>query len=163
MRTEVSDWVAEQVKELKPKGPVLEVGALNVNGGVRDLFPQKGYLGLDLVKGKGVDRVGSILHDCSPELAGSFLTVVCCETLEHVEDPRLALKRMHDYTQPGGIFIGTWVFVFPIHHKPDYWRATPEGFELLLKAAGYRNIKVEPQGGDALNPVGVFATARRPG
>jgi SAM-dependent methyltransferase len=173
MRTEVFDWVATQAKELKPKGPVLEVGALNVNGGVRDLFPQKGYVGLDLVEGDGVDRVGNILDECSPELAGSFNTVVCCETLEHVTDPRLAIKRMNQYTQPGGLFIGTWVLHFPIHHEPDYWRATPEGFHLLLEAAGYRSIKVATQGKVVIEPkaaaepwraegpIGIFATARR--
>jgi SAM-dependent methyltransferase len=160
MRPEVYKWVASTAKELKPKAPVLEVGARNVNGSVRDLFPED-YTGLDAADGDGVDLVGDILDEPRPELAGSFRTIVCCETLEHVTDPRVALQRMFQYLTPsGGLLIATWCFNFPIHSEPDYWRATPEGFRLLLEAAGFADIDVSTEGE---GPVGVFATARRKG
>ncbi|MCJ7510773.1 MAG: class I SAM-dependent methyltransferase [Dehalococcoidia bacterium] len=123
MREQVRAWVERIVAEYKPKGPVLEVGALNINGTIRDLFPQEGYVGLDKRAGPGVDLVADI---CDGEFFQQFRTVVCCETLEHIARPWEAIEEMHSTLRPGGLFIGTWCFVYAIHNEPeDYWRATP--------------------------------------
>lgn len=162
MRPEVMDWVGRMVENHQPEAPVLEVGALNVNGSIRDLFPQEGYVGLDMREGDGVDLVADILG-VNEELRGEFNTVVTTETLEHIEEPWRALEMMYDALKPGGLFIGTWVFMFAIHEHPhDYWRVTPEGFYYVLQRAGFKDIEVEGQGGkSATTPVGVFATARK--
>jgi SAM-dependent methyltransferase len=162
MREQVRAWVEGIVAEYKPQGPVLEVGSLNINGTVRDLFPQEGYVGLDKRDGPGVDLVADV---CTLDTGGlslsfgrTFNTVVCCETLEHVPRPWQAIAAMRRALKPGGLFIGTWCFVYAIHNEPeDYWRATPAGFRLLLEDAGFSDIKIETEGE---GPVGVFAVAR---
>ena len=49
----------EQVKTDYPKFfqsvSVLEVGSLDINGSLRDLFQDCNYLGVDVATGKGVD------------------------------------------------------------------------------------------------------------
>jgi hypothetical protein len=60
---------------------VLEVGSLNINGTVRDFFDAKEYIGVDLVKGPGVDRV------CAGQnldyVDNWFDVVVSAECFEH--------------------------------------------------------------------------------
>ena len=155
MRAEVRNWVEAIVAEYQPQAVVLEVGALNINGTVRDLFPQEGYLGLDKRPGAGVDVVGDI---CKAEIAFAFGTVVCCETLEHIARPWEALVTMHKALLPSGLFIGTWCFRYEMHNEPeDYWRVTPAAFRLLLEDAGFRDIRIDTEGD---GPRGVFAVAR---
>jgi SAM-dependent methyltransferase len=155
MRTEVRNWVQAIVAEYRPQGPVLEVGGLNVNGTVRDLFPQEGYLSLDKRPGLGVDVVADI---CNADFDSTFNTVVCCETLEHIERPWEAFNAMRRVLADGGLFIGTAVFAFPIHNEPeDYWRVTPAAFRLLLEDAGFTDIRIDTEGD---GPIGVFAVAR---
>ena len=61
---------------------VVELGARDLNGTVRDLFPSaRGYTGVDLVAGPGVDVVADAA-DWRPREPAPDL-VVCCEVLEH--------------------------------------------------------------------------------
>lgn len=165
MRPEVREWVASVVQTAE--GPVLEVGSLDVNGTLRDLFPQEGYVGLDMREGPGVDLCADILtrlHDESDPLWGRFNTAVIFETLEHATDPAEILVRMYRALRDGGLFIGSWCMAFPIHNCPiDYWRITPEGLRYVLAVAGFGDINVVTEGGSPSLPVGVFATARKPG
>src|SRR4030042_1539293 len=61
MRSEVRAWVERIVAEFAPEVPVLEVGALDVNGTCRDLLPSDGYIGMDMRLGQGVDLLADIL------------------------------------------------------------------------------------------------------
>ena len=164
MRGEVRTWVEGIVAEYNPQFPVLEVGSLNVNGTIRDLFFSEGYVGLDKREGPGVDVVADICEESVVRRLATvgaimrFNTVVCCETLEHISRPWLALRVMHECLMPGGLFIGTWCFVYGIHEEPeDYFRATPAGFRLLLEDAGFSDVRIDTEGD---GPVGVFAVAR---
>ena len=154
----VRAWVGDIVAKYQPQSPVLEVGAYDVNGTIRDLFPQDGYVGLDIREGPGVDMVADIINP--PKiLLERFNTVVCCETLEHISKFWVAMEKMYDALLPGGLFIGTWVFVCHIHEHPeDYWRCTPAGFRFLLEDVGFVDVQIDTQGD---GPVGVFAVARK--
>jgi len=83
-------------------------------------------------EGTGVDKVLD-LHDIDVP-SESVGTVLCLETLEHVEYPRKALEEIHRILRPDGIAVISSVMCFPIHDYPyDYWRFTPEAFQSLLK------------------------------
>ena len=117
--------------------PVYEFGSFQVldqgsYGDLRPLFPGKQYVGCDMRPGPGVDRVLD-LHDIElpADTAG---TVLCFDTLEHVEYPHRALEEIHGITRSGGMVVIVSLMCFPIHEHPsDYWRYTPEGFKSLLR------------------------------
>lgn len=73
------------------------------------------------------------LHDVNlPDVTAG--TVLCLDTLEHVEYPHKAMQEVHRILKPEGIAVITSVMDFPIHDYPyDYWRFTPEAFRSLLK------------------------------
>jgi SAM-dependent methyltransferase len=84
---------------------VVELGALDFNGTVRDLFPSaRGYTGVDLVPGRGVDVVADAA-DWRPERAPDL--VVCCEVLEHTPRPEALVRNAAAMLAPGGRLLVT--------------------------------------------------------
>lgn len=85
---------------------VLEVGSLNINGSVRQLFEDDcEYLGIDLGPGPGVDRV---IHVTSSEMqTEQFDVVASTEALEHDRDWHASLVRMAFMVKPGGLLLIT--------------------------------------------------------
>lgn len=139
MLPEVREWVAAVVAEKSPQAPVLEIGSYDVNGTVRDLFPEP-YVGLDMRDGPGVDLVMDMIDNV---LEPIFNTIVCCEMLEHCQEPIQALRNARESALPGAIFIGTWPYKFDEHDYPsDYWRVTRSGFRYVLEQAGFEHIDV---------------------
>jgi SAM-dependent methyltransferase len=137
MRQIVKDFVAIVARSLPIDEPVYEFGALQVPGqegfaDLRPLFPGRQYVGCDMREGTGVDRILDLHH---VDLRGpSVGTVLCMETLEHVEYPHAALREIHRILKPDGIAVISSAMDFPIHDYPsDYWRFTPEGFRSLLR------------------------------
>jgi len=137
MRQSIKDFLSIVVSAFPIRGPIYEFGALRVvgQGGVANLrpfFPHHEYVGADMRDGPGVDKVLN-LHDIDlpPESVG---TVLCFDTLEHVEYPHRALEQIHRILMPDGIVVISSVMDFPIHDHPyDYWRFTPEAFKSILK------------------------------
>lgn len=117
--------------------PIYEFGSFLVpeqlaTADLRPLFPGKVYVGCDMREGPGVDRILN-LHDIDlPD--GTAGTVLCLDTLEHVEYPHQAMAEIYRILRPDGIVLISSVMNYPIHDYPcDYWRFTPEAFRSLLK------------------------------
>jgi SAM-dependent methyltransferase len=137
--------------------PLVEIGSRAADGqeeiaDLRPIFRAREHIGCDLQEGPGVDRVEDVHHLSFAD--DSIGTVVCLETLEHVADPLRAVQEMHRVLRPGGVLAVSSLMFFPIHAHPwDYWRFTPEGFELLL--APFESKLVEWHGYEPL-PEGVY-------
>jgi len=137
MRKNIKEFVSIVANTIQIKEPIYEFGSLQVAGqegfaDLRPLFPGKKYVGVDMREGRGVDKVLN-LHDIDlpAECVG---TILCLDTLEHVEYPHRALEEIYRVLEPYGIAIISSVMDFPIHDYPyDYWRFTPEAFRSLLK------------------------------
>lgn len=137
MRQPIKDLVSIVASTLPIGDPIYEFGSLQVSGmegfaDLRPLFPGKEYVGADIRQGIGVDQILN-LHkiELPPSSVG---TIICLETLEHVEYPHKALEEIHRVLKPDGIAIISSVMYYPIHDYPyDYWRFTPEAFRSLLK------------------------------
>jgi hypothetical protein len=87
------------------RGPLLEIGSLDVNGSVRGLFPGADpYVGIDLAPGPGVDVVANG-HDFGRD--ASFATVVTTECLEHDRAWHRTLATIVRVLRPGGTLILT--------------------------------------------------------
>lgn len=80
--------------------------------------------------------------------------VVCTEVLEHLASPSHCIAEILRILKPGGIFIGSAPFVFPVHGDPnDYYRYTESGLRLLLQ--NFLVVDIEPMGG-SLGVVGLL-------
>jgi SAM-dependent methyltransferase len=137
MRKIIKDFVSIIAKHIPVGEPVYEFGSLQVPGqenfaDLRPLFPGKQYFGADMREGPGVDKILN-LHEI--EMPSEHVgTVLCLDTLEHVEYPHKALKEIYRILKPDGIAVISSVMNFRIHDYPhDYWRFTPEAFKSLLK------------------------------
>ena len=142
---------------------VLEAGALNVNGSVRQhveaLGPAK-YIATDMRPGPGVDEV------CSAEQLPVYWSnadlVISTEMLEHAADWQAAMSGMIEVLAPGGaLVLTTRSQGFPLHGYPDdHWRYSVSAMGTILVAAGLEVERLEPDP-DPQSP-GVFAVARKP-
>lgn len=136
MRKDIRLFVQIAAESLPLKDEIYEFGALQVAGepeleDLRPLFPGRTYVGCDMRPGPGVDRVLDLHEIALPDASAG--TVICMDTLEHVEHPRRAMRELYRILAPGGIAVISSVMNFPIHGYPqDFWRFTPEGFRSLL-------------------------------
>jgi len=137
MRSSVRDFVQIVADTIPIICPIYEFGSLQVPGqegfaDLRPLFNGKEYVGCDMREGTGVDKILNLHNiDLPSESVG---TVLCMDTLEHVEYPYIALKEIHRILCSNGIVVISSVMKFVIHDFPyDYWRFTPEAIKSLLK------------------------------
>jgi len=134
-------------------GPILEIGSYQVTGqeslgDLRGLFPNKGYIGLDMRHGPGVDCIGNV--EKLPQADASVGTVIAFNTFEHVRHFWRGFDEIHRVLRPDGVLLVSCPFFFRIHNFPqDYWRFTPAAFEVLLekypsKVLGWHGPKQRP-------------------
>jgi SAM-dependent methyltransferase len=137
MRPVVRTFVEDVAAEFDVLQPIVEIGSRPAEGqeaqaNLRSLFPGADYIGCDMQPGENVDQIEDI-HKLS-FADNSIGTVICVEVLEHVADPLRAVQEIHRVLKPGGMAALTSVMFMAIHAHPyDYWRFTPEGFDLLLE------------------------------
>lgn len=113
-----------------PDAVVLDVGALDVNGNLRELFGS-GYIGCDLVAGPNVDLVLSDPYTI-PMKDGSVDVIVSANSFEHVAMPWKLVLELDRILRPGGVIAVSAPWVFPWHHLPDFWRYSPDAFATLF-------------------------------
>ena len=146
-------------------GPILEVGSFQVEAGqpwadLRQLFPGKEYVGLDLRPGPGVDLVGDV--EDLPLADGSVGAVLALSTFEHVRRFWRGFEEVRRVLRPGGALLVSCPFNVRIHpHPSDYWRFTPEALDALL-GEDYPQ-RVHGRHGPEERPENVWALAFRPG
>lgn len=157
MRPAVFEFARDVAESFELAEPLVEIGARAAAGqedvaDLRAVFNASEHIGCDIQEGPGVDRIEDVHHLTFAD--NSVGTVICLETLEHVADPLRAVQEMHRVLKPGGLLAISSLMFFPIHEHPwDYWRFTPEGFDLLLSPFETRLVVAQ---GWELMPDGVF-------
>lgn len=63
---------------------------------------------------------------------------VCCETLEHLDDPDAVLRAIRDKTR--GLVLSTPVGAWGDDNPEHYWAWSQAGVEAMLAAAGFRTV-----------------------
>jgi SAM-dependent methyltransferase len=84
---------------------VIEIGSYDVNGSIRQFFPNADYLGVDLTEGPGVDLVCE--GDKVPHPTNTFDISISCECFEHNPNWSASFMNMYRMTKEGGIVIFT--------------------------------------------------------
>ena len=164
MQNSIREFIKICCENLPFESPVYEFGAFTVSGqepeSLRPLFPHHQYIGCDIREGPGVDKILD-LHalDMPDDSAGSIL---CLDTLEHVENPRLAVAEIFRVLKPNGLAVISSVFEFPIHNYPnDYWRFTPQGLELLM--ADFSPLQIFSYGRAENSPQSIVGIGQKAG
>ncbi len=107
---------------------------LNVGSGGTAVRP--GVVNLDAVMQSAVGCLGKA--ERLPFKDATFTLVISQETLEHVQDPFLAVTEVLRVLKPGGRFYCQVPFVIGYHPGPtDFWRFSREGIQELVEQAGF--------------------------
>lgn len=78
----------------------------------------------------------------------SFDMAVCCEVIEHLENPERVLNEISRILKKDGTLIGSIPFMYPRHADPyDFQRWTSKKLETELAKAGFGEIKISAMGG----------------
>lgn len=140
---------------------VIEVGSYYINGSLRSLIeafhPEK-YVGVDIVKGTGVDQICAVEQLLDRFGKETFDVLISTELLEHILDWRSAITNFKHILKPNGILlITTRSKGFEYHGYPfDFWR-----YEIDDMKAIFSDFDIEVLEKDNLTP-GVFIKARKP-
>lgn len=135
MHAEAYNWLSRVVSErVLPAMPgslaVLEIGALDVNGSGRPLFPNAQFLGVDRMPGRGVDVVSTApIFDGE----GRFDVVLTTETLEHAPQPGDIVESAWCSLRDGGMLLITAAADPRLPHRCD-------GSQGELRGEHYANI-----------------------
>ena len=143
---------------------VLDIGGRNINGSIRDLFPNADpYVSLDIADGPAVDIVANAAT-WAPDR--TYDLVVCTEVFEHTPEWPAILATMAKACRPGGRLILTMAGpgrsphgASGGPHEPSehYDNVEPEALRKELLATGWADVQV-----DYLHPPGdTRATATR--
>ncbi len=133
---------------------VLEVGSLDINGSVRELFEGCDYTGVDLELGPGVDlaRQGQLVDFAS----GHFDTVISAECLEHNPYWRETVANMLRMTRPGGLVLISCATTGRLEHGTSRTNPDASPFTAAANWDYYRNLgRTDLEG--ALNLAGWLA------
>lgn len=140
------------------KGKILEVGSLDINGGVRNIVKGRkpeSFIGTDFMDGPGVDAVVDAVDLVKTYGENSFDTVISTEMLEHAEHWRECVTNMKRVCKDW-LIITTRSPGFGHHEYPnDFWRYTPVDFQEIFADFDILRLEDDPQA------PGVFMVARK--
>lgn len=127
----------EIIAKVLPKAKnILEIGSRQEKNqqnlaNLRGLFSKANYLGVDMRKGPGVDRVTNA--EKLPFKNEQFDLVICLETLEHAKRPWLVAGEIERVLAKSGTALVSSQQNFPLHlHPSDFFRYTPYGLASLF-------------------------------
>jgi SAM-dependent methyltransferase len=131
--------VREQFPAAFGHARVLEVGSLDINGSVRELFTDCAYTGVDLQLGPGVDLA------CQGQLVefptGHFDTTISAECLEHNPYWRETVANMLRMTRADGLVLISCATTGRKEHGTSRTNPDASPFTTAARWDYYRNLR----------------------
>jgi len=131
-----SEYTFREILENFIKSKNLSGKSLDIGGG-QWTFPQKEYaaISFDKIKWPNVDVVGDVCQLDKYFSNTKFDVIFFTETLEHVENPFVAIQNIYKILNKGGVLIASAPFKYPLHGEEygDYWRFTRQGWQSMLQ------------------------------
>lgn len=123
---------------------VLEIGSLNVNGGLRDLKPDNfNWVGMDLVEGPGVDKVTDV-GSTYPFESHTFDLVVASSVFEHDIEFWNTFLEMCRVVKSDGLILLIMPSQGTFHRYPlDAFRFYPDAGIALEKWANRNEVEIK--------------------
>jgi SAM-dependent methyltransferase len=109
-------------------GKTLEIGSLDINGGIRGLFNQELYVGLDIAFGPNVDIVCEGQN--YDEADNTYDQVISCEAMEHNPYWKETFLNMVRLCKPDGVVVITCATTGRLEHGTS--RTDPEASPLTV-------------------------------
>lgn len=138
---------------------ILEIGAANVNGRVRDQLTGDwdSYTATDIQDDSDIDVVVEAEKIIDTFGVESFDVVICCEVLEHIKNWREAVRNIKGVCRVGGmVLLTTRSPGFPIHGHPfDYWRFTVNDIADIFADYEINDLRIDTEA------PGVFVLAKK--
>ncbi len=165
MHTEAYAWV--QRHATNEPVTVLDIGGRNINGSVKDLFPNAAsYTAMDIREGDGVDVVADAAT-WTPDR--EYQVVVCTEVFEHTASWPQICQTAFKACASGGMFIATMAGPGrPSHSAVDggwrlhpgeyYGNVDPNRLRHELEDCGFLAVLVDQQ----FSPADVRSVATKP-
>lgn len=128
---------------------ILEIGSLNINGSLRQnviTFKPKKYVGIDLVKGNGVDLVCNVYDIVKKFGKNSFDYIIATEIIEHTLNWQKVIQNINEVLKINGkLLITTRSKGCKYHGYPfDYWRYEIEDFNQIFNNYKILKLKKDP-------------------
>ena len=146
----IHDKALKNTVEQYAKGRLIDIGC-----GTK---PYKVLLAPYITEHVGVDHQDT-LHDKSnidrfgtayniPAKDSEFDCALCTAVLEHLEEPKLALKECCRVLKRGGIAVYSVPFIWHLHEEPrDFFRYSKYGLKYLFEKTGFEIIEIKALSG----------------
>lgn len=140
---------------------VIEIGSRDVNGTIRpkiELYGPSEYVGVDIEKGPGVDKIcygEDLVETFGKE---SFDVIISTEVLEHVKNWKKVISNIKNICKSNGIIIiTTRSYGFPYHGFPyDFWRYEFKDMNHIFSDCEIMKIDKDPE------LPGIFIKVKKP-
>ncbi|MCK4613758.1 MAG: methyltransferase domain-containing protein, partial [Thermoplasmata archaeon] len=125
-------------------GRVLDIGA-GERRAIEDLGEVENYVSIDIIPR---DRP-TVVADAHylPFREGVFDAVIARAVLEHVEDEQKVVSEAVRVLKPGGLFLFSAPFIYPIHDAVDHHRFTIYSIRALAERHGLEIMRITSSGG----------------
>jgi SAM-dependent methyltransferase len=157
MNQVVLNWGRKYLGSLDIAGKsVLEIGAYNINGTIRDVvmpLTPASYVGVDLVAGPGVDEICDACHLVDVYGSKAFEVIIACSLLSYIKDWRSAISNMKQVCKSKGILfivtVSRWQYRTFGDDTRDYWRFSARDLRHIFSDC-LINVLEEQQGRHSL-------------
>ena len=88
-----------------------------------------------------------------------FDHVLAFELWEYIYDPVEAHKNIYSFLKPGGVYMGSYPFVYGKHppNGQDFLRYTDDGIKKILNICGFKDIEIRERATDSNTLLAFYA------